>query len=193
MLPGDPKVFQYGATEDRISISTVKEETTFILLNYHTDIKESQSKGEIPVLTKYTFDITQDSFPSVYVDETTCTYDNGEYRTGFGSSRYFKIAGADDLPEHLSELENDMNFITSEALNPLESNIENLKEQIRNLQATSFEVVDELPTSDIKTNIIYLVPAQSSGIDNVYDEYIYANNNWEKIGTTALDLIAICH
>ena len=188
MLPGDPKVFQYGATEDRISVSAVKEETTFILLNYHTDIKESQSKGEIPVLSKYTFDITQDSFPSIYVDEITCTYDNGEYRTGFGSSQYFKIAGADDLPERLSELENDTGFITSEALNPLESNIENLEEQIKDLQTTSFEVVDELPTSDIKTNIIYLVPAQSSGIDNVYDEYIYANGNWEKIGTTALDL-----
>ena len=188
MLPGNPKVFQYGATEDRVSISAVKEETTFILLNYHTDIKESQSKGEIPVLTKYTFDITQDSFPSIYVDETTCTYENGEYRTGLGSSQYFKIAGADDLPEHLSELENDTGFITPEALNPLESDIENLKEQVKNLKTTSFEVVDELPTSDIKTNIIYLVPAQSSGIDNVYDEYIYANNNWEKIGTTALDL-----
>ena len=187
-VPGDPKVFSYGATPNDLSIVTVRDETTFILLKYHTDIKSNQTSEEVPVLTKYDFDITQDSFPTIYMNEYTCSYKNGEYRTGFGSSQYFKIAGAEDLPEHLSELENDTGFITSEALNPLESNIENLEEQIKNLQTTSFEVVDELPTSDIKTNVIYLVPAQSSGIDNVYDEYIYTNNNWEKIGTTALDL-----
>lgn len=50
----------------------------------------------------------------------------------------------------------------------------------------SFEVVQELPsTGDPGT--IYLLSNGGTGT-NVYDEYIYVNNAWEKIGTTAVDL-----
>lgn len=346
-VPSDPKVFSYGATPNDLSIVTVRDETTFILLKYHTDIKSNQTSEEVPVLTKYDFDITQDSFPTIYMTEYTCSYRNGEYRMGFGSSQYFRFAGSVDLPKKLSELKNDTNFINQEELEELLSTkqdkidgtvatAENLaleraseeatnlvlkvsgieigsipapkiqfdsrttfvakeiktfyeelgtvpetvngfdwgspsdpakgdinyfveengpylvlmnmdletpsnllggnviilkdilstelpspelltiqfngedigqydgsepktiniqaateeyvKQLVSTIQTASFEVVDELPTSNIKTNVIYLVPTQSSGIDNVYDEYIYVNNNWEKIGTTALDL-----
>ena len=49
-----------------------------------------------------------------------------------------------------------------------------------------FLVVQELPqTGEDKT--IYLVP--NGGSDpNIYDEYIYINNAWEKIGSTEIDL-----
>ena len=346
-VPGDPKVFSYGATPNDVHIVTVRDETTFILLKYHTDIKSNQTSEEVPVLTKYDFDITQDSFPTIHMDEYTCSYKNGEYQTGFGLSQYFRFAGAVDLPKKLSELKNDTNFINQEELEESLSNkqdkidgtvataenltlertsenaknltlkvngieigsipapqvqfngattfvakevksfyeeiglvpetvngfawgsesdpahgdinylteengpylvltnvnIENpvdllggnviilkdilstelpspelltiqfngedigqydgsepktvniqaateeyVKQLISTIQTASFEVVDSLPESDIKTNVIYLVPTQSSGIDNVYDEYIYVNNDWEKIGTTALDL-----
>ena len=346
-VPSDPKVFSYGATPNDVHIVTVRDETTFILLKYHTDIKSNQTSEEVPVLTKYDFDITQDSFPTIHMDEYTCSYKNGEYRTGFGLSQYFRFAGAVDLPKKLSELKNDTNFINQEELEELLSNkqdkidgtvataenltlerasenaknltlkvngieigsipapqiqfsgattfvakelksfyeelglvpetvdgaawgsasdpaqgdinylteengpylvlanvnIENptdllggnviilkdilstelpspelltiqfngedigqydgsepktiniqaateeyVKQLVSTIQTASFEVVDSLPESDIKTNVIYLVPTQSSGIDNVYDEYIYVNNDWEKIGTTALDL-----
>ena len=50
-----------------------------------------------------------------------------------------------------------------------------------------FEVVANLPTQDIETNAIYLVPKQDSDVNNVYDEYIYFNNSWELIGTTEMD------
>ena len=59
------------------------------------------------------------------------------------------------------------------------------------INATSslkMQVVEELPTQDIDTDTIYLVESTDSTEQNVYDEYIYVNNNWEKIGTTALDL-----
>ena len=35
---------------------------------------------------------------------------------------------------------------------------------------------------------MYLVPKATSGDANVYDEYLYINNTWELIGTTAVDL-----
>ena len=50
------------------------------------------------------------------------------------------------------------------------------------------EVVEELPTHDISTSTIYLVPLSEPKQDNHYKEYIYVNNNWELIGTTEVDL-----
>lgn len=51
-------------------------------------------------------------------------------------------------------------------------------------------VVDKLPTTDIKTNKIYLVRKSETGKDNAYVEYIYINNSWEKLGeyTPSIDL-----
>ena len=65
-----------------------------------------------------------------------------------------------------------------------------LKGIIDNLANIQFLVVDVLPSSDIKSNIIYLVKKKGSGTD-VHDEYIYIENNWEKIGDTSIDLTNI--
>lgn len=51
----------------------------------------------------------------------------------------------------------------------------------------SFEVVNELPQAG-QSNIIYLVPSTDPKTQNVKDEYIWINNNWEKIGSTDIDL-----
>lgn len=51
-----------------------------------------------------------------------------------------------------------------------------------------YEVVDSLPEEDIKEGTIYLVSNGSETEKNIYDEYMYVNNTWEKIGTTATDL-----
>lgn len=49
------------------------------------------------------------------------------------------------------------------------------------------EVVQELPTTG-EANILYLVPKTTTGTNNVFEEYLYVNNNWELIGTTDIDL-----
>ena len=56
------------------------------------------------------------------------------------------------------------------------------------ISSMSFEIVNSLPSSDISTSVIYLVAKSSAGTYNVYDEYIYANSAWEKIGDTQIDL-----
>lgn len=43
-------------------------------------------------------------------------------------------------------------------------------------------VVNVLPTENIDTSAIYLVPSATPGTSNTYDEYMYINNNWEKLG-----------
>lgn len=51
-----------------------------------------------------------------------------------------------------------------------------------------FRIVESLPTQDISSTTIYLMRnSQTTGSD-LYDEWIYVNNNWEKIGDTSIDL-----
>lgn len=55
-------------------------------------------------------------------------------------------------------------------------------EQLGNIDTTLFLIVRELPTTDIKSNKIYLVPNQDGQGDNVYLEYLYVEDVWEKLG-----------
>ena len=48
--------------------------------------------------------------------------------------------------------------------------------------------VETLPTSNIKPNVIYAVPAPKPKNKNSRDEYVYINGDWECIGSTAIDL-----
>lgn len=66
-------------------------------------------------------------------------------------------------------------------------NYKQLMDAVATLQSISFEIVQQLPTSG-EQNIIYLLPKSSSSANNVYDEYVWINNSWELIGTTAIDL-----
>lgn len=56
-------------------------------------------------------------------------------------------------------------------------------------QINSFDmaVVQTLPTQDISTHTIYLVP-KAGETNDVYDEYIYINSKWEMVGNTQIDL-----
>lgn len=60
--------------------------------------------------------------------------------------------------------------------------IESLRTQVNGLDLTLYVIADSLPTSDIKTNKIYLVRNASGADNNIYIEYAYVNNAWEKIG-----------
>ena len=46
-------------------------------------------------------------------------------------------------------------------------------------------VVNELPTENIDDKTMYLKSNGTSKTQNIYDEYLYVNNNWEHIGSTA--------
>ena len=99
-----------------------------------------------------------------------------------------------ELPTKVSDLTNDSLFITNTV-----NNLTNYytktetytQEQINNLISAAaslkLEVVSALPTTDISTSTIYLKGTETSGT-NDYEEWIYVNNDWEMIGTTAVDL-----
>lgn len=58
---------------------------------------------------------------------------------------------------------------------------------IGNVHQFELSIVQELPTQNINTHTIYLVP-KTGETNDVYDEYIYINNAWEMIGNTQIDL-----
>ena len=51
----------------------------------------------------------------------------------------------------------------------------------------SVQVVENLPASG-DTGTLYFVPNNSGQSQNAYDEYIYCNNAWEKLGEATIDL-----
>ena len=97
-------------------------------------------------------------------------------------------------PTKLSDFTNDGVFITN-AVNDLtnyylksdtytQSEVNNL---ISVIPKFAIAVVNSLPTQDISTTTIYLVPSTSETTD-MYKEYIYVNNAWELLGIQKADL-----
>lgn len=57
---------------------------------------------------------------------------------------------------------------------------------VKDITSIDYSIVTELPTTGVK-GTIYLM--SNNGLaPNIYDEYIYVNNKFEKIGTTEIDL-----
>lgn len=62
------------------------------------------------------------------------------------------------------------------------------KAEISSIPKFAIEVVNTLPTTDISTTTVYLLANSSSESQNLYDEYIYVSDKWEKLGTQTVDL-----
>ena len=61
-----------------------------------------------------------------------------------------------------------------------------INDAIGSITGISFEVVESLPSTG-ESGKIYLV-SHAHGAQDQYDEYIYYNSAWEKIGSTDIDL-----
>ena len=86
------------------------------------------------------------------------------------------------LSEKVSKAVNDLvNYYTKSDV----YNKQEIRELIGAIDTLTMEVVNALPSSDISTTTIYLL--KQTGSSN-YDEYVYINNEWVKIGTTQIDL-----
>lgn len=99
------------------------------------------------------------------------------------------------VPTKTSDLTNDSNFVQAattlagygitDAMTAAQITTA-INQAIAGVTGISFEVVQTLPAVG-STGTIYLVPNSGSG-QNIYDEYIYYNSSWEKIGSTNVDL-----
>lgn len=100
-----------------------------------------------------------------------------------------------EVPTNTNDLVNNSGFITNTVDNLLNYYLKTetySKNEVNSLidavSSVTFEVVQVLPSQDISLSTIYLVPKQDAETNDIYDEYIYVNNVWEKIGSTEMDL-----
>lgn len=77
------------------------------------------------------------------------------------------------------------NGVVAAVVEEMESNnlnMRNINERINALESRQFVIIsNELPLNP-KSNTIYLVPAQSVGENNIFEEWVYTNGSWEKFG-----------
>ena len=88
------------------------------------------------------------------------------------------------IPTALSQLNNDSNFITK-TVNDLQNYYKKteVNDLISTIPTMNLLVVSTLPTTNISTSTIYLVP-----YGNEYEEFIYINSAWEMLGTTKINI-----
>lgn len=96
--------------------------------------------------------------------------------TNFATRISTVFAKKTELPTKTSDLTNDDGFITNAVNNLVNYYTKSetyTKDEIASLIASistmSLKKVDSLPTTDISTTTIYLVPKETSGTDNVYN------------------------
>lgn len=68
------------------------------------------------------------------------------------------------------------------------ADIDYVNECINSLTTLDIKVVDVLPTENISSLTIYLRHSTEAEDSNIYEEFIYINGNWEKVGDTKADL-----
>lgn len=96
------------------------------------------------------------------------------------------------VPVNVSELTNDENYIKNTVDNLVhyynkadtytKTEVNGL---ISNIQKLTSQIVDQLPTEDIDTSVIYLI---KQGDTSAYMQYMYINSAWAELGSTQVDL-----
>lgn len=128
--------------------------------------------------------ITSADLPTVN-NATLTIQKNGTNVQTFTANASSDVTANITVPTAVSDLTNDSGYQTASDVTSA------INTAIAGITGISFEVVSTLPaTGDAGT--IYLVSHGGSGT-NVYDEYIYINNAWEMIGTTAADFTNVAY
>lgn len=125
---------------------------------------------------------------SDYSDLTNKPQIEGVTLSGNKTASDLGLAKLTDLADFITKSVNDLVNYYTKSQSYSKTEVDAIVTAIKN---SRFEVVATLPTSDIKTNVIYLVPSADPQASNTKDEYINLNgttSGWEKIGSTSVDL-----
>lgn len=106
-------------------------------------------------------------------------------RDGDGVNISAKYAKKTELSSFITRAVNDLTNYYTKSNTYTKEEINNIVSMIPKF---SIRVVTLLPTSNISSTTIYLLRNTSSDTTNMYDEYIYNNEAWEKLGTQDVDL-----
>ena len=183
---------QYAAAG---SIPTVNDATLTITKNNtsvgtFTANASSNVTVDITVPTA-TSDLTNDSgfitssdLPTVN-NATLTIQKNGTNVQTFTDNASSDVTANITVPTAVSDLTNDSGYQTASDVTSA------INSAISGITGISFEIVQQLPATG-DAGKIYLLSNGGSGTD-IYDEYIYYNNAWEKIGSTAADFTNVAY
>lgn len=97
------------------------------------------------------------------------------------------------IPTNISELNNDENYIknTVDNLTNYYNKTDTYSQAevntlLANLNKLTSQIVTALPSENIDSSVIYLIEVE--GQSNVYMQYMYINDTFASLGTTAIDL-----
>lgn len=96
------------------------------------------------------------------------------------SGSYNDLTNKPTIPTNNNQLINGAGYQTEDDV------IDMINNAFANVSGIEYQVVTSLPAIG-KAGTIYLI-SNSGSKPNIYDEYIYVNNSFEKIGTTEVDL-----
>ena len=114
--------------------------------------------------------------PSAHTHVAADVSDLSEVAT---SGSYDDLTDKPSIPTNTNQLVNGAGFQTAAEVAAAVANANHLKRQI----------VDALPSAaEADTNTIYMVKLSQGGEQNSYVEYMVVNGQWEKLGTSDVDL-----
>lgn len=107
--------------------------------------------------------------------------ENGASDTGYSNVKFTIAQLAAKINEAItfSGLETESKYIVPA--------INEIKELISSIPQFDIQVVQTLPTTGV-SGTVYLVPAPDGSSPNMYEEYLWINNSWEKLGSASVDL-----
>ena len=108
-----------------------------------------------------------------------------------GASSSDQLAKISDIPDVSNFITNTVNNLVNYYTKSETYTKEEVNAAIGAISTISFDIESVLPTENIQTNVIYLIPKSTASTNNIYDEYINLNGTsagWELIGTTEIDL-----
>lgn len=171
------------ATKTRIE--TIKETLSSYELVYSMDTRELGVKNSDGTVT-YIGAVTELDWanilnkPSFAPVATSGSYEDltGKPNLGLKLDKNFSA-----LPEQTNPLLTDV-LVLNRGTTVQKVTLGNLLAQV---DSEIFRVVSELPATGL-ANKIYLVPSSNPETQNVLEEFIWVDNDWEKIGAVSVDL-----
>lgn len=133
-----------------------------------------------------------DDNKAISLQNLICAIDNNNYKFKQWILDTLSLIQENINDSISNHIENTTIHVTQDDKDLWNATLQNAKDYTKKLfdSVTSFtiEIVDTLPTEDIKSMTIYFIRNEHNNESDYYEEYMYINDKWEIIGSTFVNL-----
>lgn len=190
VLTGDKLVYFAGLVKSALS---GKQDSLVFNTAYNASSNKVATMSDIPDVSgkqdSLVFNTAYDASTNkvATMSDLSGKQDAITFNTAYNASSN-KAATMSDIPD-VSGKQDALVFNTAyNASSNKVATMSDITSAISGIGTFSFEIAQTLPSSNISTSKIYLVPKSTSGTNQVYTEYAYVNNAWEIIGDTSMSI-----